>query len=925
MKKSFGFFIFIFVIIFIVVISSFSNIISFVTDYKWFGELGYTKTFLTKLVTQFKIGVPAFIVLFILIMIYIFSIKKAYYKKANIIPNKDGEKRLNLILRLASALVAFFIASTFASNLWFTVLKFTNSTNFNLSDPLFNKDLSFYIFKLPLLREIMSLILFLAFIMVVVTIIFYVAMLTIRRPNIDSDINYDELADRGNLTKLLNKKIFDTALIQLGVIGVVIFIAIGINYFLKTYDLLYSTRGVAYGASYTDVHVTLWVYRSMAIVSIISAIGVLIGAVKKRLKVALAGPALLIAISIIGGIGGGLVQRFVVEPDEISKEQQYLESNIEYTQKAYKLDKVTEKEFPVDQDLTKTDIQQNDETVDNIRINDYRPINQVYNQLQGIRLYYKFNDIDIDRYTIDGEYTQVFLSARELDSNKLPTKTWINEHLKYTHGYGFALSPVNSVTGDGQPELLVKNIPPSTTTDLNITRPEIYFGEMNNDYVVLNTDEKEFDYPQGSDNKETIYEGTAGIELSGLNRLLFTIRQGSLKMLLSGNINSDSKIVIYRNINQRVRKIAPFITYDKDPYLVVNQDDGKMYWIIDVYTMSNKYPYSQPFGETDINYIRNSVKVVIDAYNGDTKYYVFDDTDPVVKTYQKIFPDLFLDKDKMPQGIKEHTRYPQLLFDIQSEIYKVYHVDNTMVFYNSEDIWDIAQEKYMEGVQNIESNYVMFKLPDEDKAEFLLTIPYTPATKPNMTSLFVARNDGENYGKLFLYKFPKGRTIDGPMMIESRIDQNSNISPQLTLWSQKGSDVLRGNLMVVPIENSLLYVEPIYLQADNENSLPEMKRVIVAFKNKVVMEKSLDEALSKIFGDVDEDRREDIDVDEDYDIEAGMEELINQANELFNKAKQSSQSGEWDKYGEYIDRLENILNRLNSSTSVEEQVEEQYE
>lgn len=920
MNRKIGYIIGIFIILVLILINSFSSIVNFITDYLWFKELGYTKTFFTKLRTQFTIGIPTFILLTLLLVFYFKSIKKSYYKIGGIIPNKAGEKRLNTVLWAVSALLSLYISSIFVGNLWFTILKFINSNKFNIKDPIFNKDISFYIFKLPLLSEVIDLLLLLSFILIILTVVFYLILLAIRRPGVyNEDEFYDETVR--NLNFLFNKRIFKVVLFQIGLIGLVIFIILGLNYILKSYGILYSTRGKVYGASFTDVHISLWIYRIMAFISVISAIGFLIGVIRKKVRLALTGPVILIIFSMIGSIVSGLFQQFIVEPNEISKEEKYLKYNIEYTQKAYGLEDVKEMDFVVEQNLTRDDLINNKETIKNIRINDYRPINQVYNQLQGIRQYYRFNDIDIDRYYINGEYTQVFLAARELDQEKLSdqAKTWINQHLKYTHGYGLTLSPVNSVTPEGQPKLLIKDIPPVTETDLKIKRPEIYFGELTNDYVVVNTDEKEFDYPIGENNQETVYQGSAGIKLSGINRLLFAIRERSFKLILSGDINSDSRIIINRNIIDRVKKIAPFIIYDSDPYLVINQEDGKLYWIIDGYTVSSKYPYSQPYRDSNINYIRNSVKVVIDAYNGTTKYYVFDEEDPIIMTYKNIFSDLFLDKNQMPKGLKEHIRYPQLLFDIQSEVYKIYHIDNPVVFYNKEDVWDIAKEKYMSNVQKAESNYVMFKLPNEDKAEFLLTVPYTPATKPNMTALFVARNDGENYGKLFIYKFPKSKTVDGLMMIESRIDQDSNISPQLTLWSQKGSIVLRGNLLVVPIEKSLLYVEPIYLQADNENSLPEVKRVIVAYKNKIVMEETLDEALTKIFGQIDREEDENGVIDNvDINISDGnLKEIINKANEIFNKAKEASQKGDWAKYGEYLNKLENILNSLSNSLNSE--------
>lgn len=928
MKKRSTYFLAIGFIILIAIASSFTSIISFVTDYKWFSELGYTGTFLTKLTTQIKVGVPVFLIVFLLLMIYLISIKRNYYKISYIIPDKAGERRLNVLLGLVSALISFFISTVFAGNLWFNILKFRNSTTFDIVDPIFQRDLSFYMFKLPLISEIMNLLLLLSFILAVVTIAFYLVMVTIRRPaTAESNVfDFDDLANKKDKYGVLGKKILKTAIIQIGIIGLAVFTIIGVNYILRSYNLLYSARGRVFGAGYTDIKVSLQVYRVMAVVSILTGIGFLVGLIKKKPKLMIIGPVALVVLSIGGTIFSGAIQKFIVEPDEISKEIKYLGYNIDFTQKAYGLDRISEREFNVDNNLTREDLTANADTIRNIRINDYRPVEQVYNQIQGIRPYYRFKDIDIDRYYIDGQYTQVFLSPREFDQRRLSdqAQNWINQHLKYTHGYGVSLSAVNEVTSEGLPRLLMRDIPPVSTTDLQITRPEIYFGELTNDYIIVNTDELEFDYPSGSENVETIYQGAAGIELRGLNKLLFAIKEGNLKILISGNINSDSRIVINRNINERIRKIAPFIEYDDDPYIVINQEDGKLYWIIDGYTVSSRYPYSQPYGNTNVNYIRNSVKVVIDAYNGTTNYYVFDDTDPVIATYRKIFPDLFLDKEDMPTGLQAHVRYPQLMFDIQSDIYRTYHMSNPRVFFSREDLWDIAKEKYMMGqVQTAESQYLMFKLPEEDTVEFLLTVPYTPTNRNNMISLLVARNDGDNYGELILYRLPKSENIQGPMMIESRIDQDSVISPQLTLWSQEGSRVLRGNLLVIPIENSLLYVEPIYLQADNENSLPEAKRVIVAFRDRIVMEETLDLALEQLFGREIPRELEDTPIEErdrvvvDGDVGA----LVRKANEVFNRAKEASQRGDWASYGEHIKELEDILNQLNQSPE-EENIEE---
>lgn len=929
--KRFGLGIAIFIII--VFISSFTEVVDFITDYQWFNELGYTKTFFTKLENQFLIGIPTFFAVFIIIMIYILSVKKNYYKLGNIIVDKKEEKKFNMFLSLISAAISIFMASVVSNRLWLEILQFKNATEFNVNDPIFNKEISFYVFKLPLLGEIISLLNLLLFMLIIITVVLYLVMLTVKRPATEESNVFEEqnFVNVKNLYKDITKRILNVALIQISVIGLIMFLLLGANYILKSYYLLYSPRGVVYGAGYTDIKITLWVYRIMAVLAVISAFGFIYGALKKRLKIALAGPILLIVVSLVGNLASIAIQKYIVEPDEISKEEQYLKYGIELTQKAYGIDNVEERIFPVSQNLTKEDILDNEETIKNIRINDYLPVNQVYNQLQGIRPYYRFTDVDIDRYYIEGKYTQVFLSARELDQERLSgqAQTWINKRLKYTHGYGVTASQVNETTPEGQPKLLIKNIPPVTETDLRIERPEIYFGEITNEYIIVNTDEKEFDYPMGDDNQETIYEGTAGIELKGLNKLLYAIKQSDFKLLISRNINSDSRIIMYRNINERVRKLAPFLHYDEDAYIVINQEDGKLYWILDAYSTTDRYPYSQPINDSGTNYVRNSVKVVIDAYNGDVKFYVVDENDPIVMTYGKIFKDLFTSIDKMPKGIKEHIRYSQDMFDIQAEIYRTYHIDNPRVLYNREDIWDIAKEKYMTEILEVESNYLMFKLPEEDKAEFLITVPYTPVNRSNMISLLVGRNDGDKYGQLIIYKFPKSETIDGPMLIESRIDQDSEISPQLTLWSQKGSNVLRGNLLIIPIEDSLLYVEPVYLQADNENSLPEMKRVIVAYKNKIVMEETLDLALSKVFGQltVEEDNKKPgtvVDIDIDIDIEdKDVEELVKRANELFINAKEASQNGDWAKYGEYIKQLEEVLARLESVLVPEEVEEEQ--
>ncbi len=904
-------------------IAFFGTFLNFITDYLWFEELGYTQVYMTKLVTQLKVAIPTFLVLTILLYTYLRTIKKDYYKKVDVVNANVNEKRINQIALGASVGVSLLATLALSTNMWFDILRFINSTSFNISDPIFNQDLSFYIFKLPFLSQIYSLLIMLIIILVIMTGVFYLFLMSVRRPKlreVSEDENpYGNVFRRG-IDLENGKELLRIAVRQLTVLGFLFFVILGAGYFLKQYDLLYSTRGVAYGASYTDIHVTLWVYRVMIGLSLLSAILFAIGMTAQKFKLALAGPVLMIIVSIVGNVGALAIQNLVVSPDEISKESEYLRYNMEYTRMAYGLNDISEKDFPVDTNLSSEDIDNNVQTIENIRINDYSPTTQFYNQRQGIRQYYKFNDVDIDRYMINGKYTQTFIGVREIDEAQL-AQSWINQHLKYTHGYGVAMSPVNSITVTGQPELLIQNLPPrSSVEEIEITRPEIYFGERTNNYIITNTDEAEFDYPSGDNNVETFYEGSAGINLGGINRLLFSIRQRSMKMFVSSNLDSDSKILIYRNIHERIRKIAPFLQFDADPYIVTSE--GKIYWIIDGYSTSANYPYAEPYMESRTNYIRNSVKVVVDAFNGETTFYLIDENDPVAATLGKIFPELLKPIAEMSDDLKVHLRYPQTLFNIQSQVYRVYHVNNTTVFYQGEDRWDIANQIYGNETVSMDSIYTIMKLPDQDQEEFILSIPYTPRSKPNMAALFVARNDGENYGELVVYKLPKQVSVYGPMQIESKIDQHTEISKEFSLWASQGSSYIRGNVLSIPIENSLIYVEPIYLQAANENSLPEVKRVIVVFGDRIAYRNTLKEALEELFGETEVPGPVTPPGEEDQTPGGqvgvtNIDELIILANEAFQRSEEAQKSGDWASYGRYLNELQNYLEQLESLTQTQ--------
>ena len=870
--------------------------------------------------------------------------------------------------------VAFGVVATVMSvtNLWFEILKFANSTDFDITDPLFSFDISFYLFKLEFLSQLNEILIGVIVGFVILTIVYYIILMTVRTPDVfkeepvqgaetaeDSEERYTGNANpfggnpfgdnpfggnnannakdpfskifesltgkKVNARPIKPKKQFDDgnfrqlmniASGKITILGFIFFIMLAINFFLRQFDLLHAHTGVVYGAGFTDVNITLWMYRILCGLAILSAIMFIVQMGRKKYKSLLTVPVIMILVGLVGTGAGMLIQNFVVSPDEINKESQYLERNIQYTQYAYQLDDVDIKAFAADNKLTASDINANVETINNIRINDFDPAQQFYNQTQSIRQYYTFHDVDVDRYMINGKYTQTFLTAREIDENKIDT-SWLNRHLKYTHGYGATLSRVDKVTSSGQPDVLIGNIPPeSEVKEIEITRPEIYFGELSNEYIVVNTDEKEFDYPDGQSNKYTMYEGKAGIKLNFFNRVLFSIKEGSLKLLVSSNIDSDSKIIIYRNVIDRVRKIMPHLSYEADPYMVAV--DGKLYWMMDAYTTSSYYPYSEPIdGNTgSTNYIRNSVKVVVDAYNGDTNFYVVDEKDPIATTFQKIYPTLFKSFDEMPEGLKSHIRYPNYLFEIQASVYAKYHMEDVNVFYQREDMWDIASEIYGMEKKQMTPNYYIAKLPDEQKAEFFNSIPFTPKSKQNMTALMVARNDGENYGQLVLYQFPKSRTIYGPEQIEAQIDQNTEISKEFSLWSSAGTKYRRGNMFIIPINTSILYVEPVYLEATN-SSIPEVKRIIVAYNDKIAYEETLADCLISLFGTKaqkgvsgSETTTPSQSGGEDSAANMSARQLAELVQEYFTKAQNAQKNGDWAKYGEYLDKMEEYLNEL---------------
>ena len=732
-------------------------------------------------------------------------------------------------------------------------------------------------------------------------------------------------------------------------LGGVLVLLLAWAYRLKMYGLLYSPHGAAFGASYTDVHVKVLAYKVIVLFCIGFAVVLFVNAFKPKLKVVwISGGVWLGAILILGTGFPMLVQKLIVKPNEIAKETPYIAHNINYTRQAYNLNKIKVVNFEVNDQLSAQDLEENDVTIQNIRIWDERPMLQTYRQIQAIRLYYDFNNVDVDRYIVDNQYRQIMLAVRELVVGKLPQQanTWVNRHLTYTHGYGLAASPVNEVTSEGLPRLFIKDLPPVYKPDLAVKRPEIYYGEKTDTYVLVKTKAREFDFPKGDKNVFTTYDGKGGIQINSFfRRLLFAIEFMDPQILFTNYLSPESRIMFKRRLDRRTRAIAPFFDYDGDPYMVVSE--GKLYWIQDAYTTSAMYPYSQRFDSSfrrgRLNYIRNSVKITIDAYNGDVDFYIIDEQDPIVKTYARIFPDLFKPFTQMPAELKKHIRYPKDLFKIQMETYTKYHMEDVQVFYNQEDLWQIPDEVYGELRQKMEPYFIILKLPQEQKEEFFLMTPFTPSKKDNMIGWLAARCDLPNYGNLLVYKLPKEKLVYGPMQIEARVDQQTEISRELSLWGQRGSRVIRGNLLAIPVGETFIYVEPVYLEAIQEErevappagttqtrsrtqpqqqearaaSLPELKRVIAAFGNRLVMEENLDKALSSIL-DIEIARRQpDSQVTPQIPGE-GLSNLGATALDHFNKAKTYLRDGDWAGYGRELENLEKILKELSEMKNSKE-------
>lgn len=887
------------------------QIITFYIDWLWFREVGYLSVFTKVLWTKIFLGIWAGIIFFIFAGINIWFARRS----VPVFPNLEDidyrfRKRAGLVMKKGFNWVIFLailVASAFvcmeASNHWRQYLTFVNATPFGIKDPVFNQDISLYIFRLPFWSYIFSWSLTVIVITAIGVAIVYIADKTIdlvsRTPSVT-------LGARGHLLFLLS-----------------LFLIIkGIGYRLAAYHLLNAQHGTAFGAMYSDLHARLPLMNIMMSACFLAALVILYSIRQKGWKIPAYSVGGLIVISILAGAGyPELVQQIRVKPNEFSMEKPYIQRTIEFTRNAYGIKELKEVQFPGTGTLTASDIERNEATIKNIRLWDYRPLSATYQNLQAIRPYYNLKGpegIDVDRYKINGESRQIMIAGRELGGTPEIEGSWVRNRLQYTHGYGVVASPANEVSAEGLPTFLLSGIPMGGNSAIPLKEPRIYYGENTDKYVVIDTTQNEFDYPQGEKEASTRYTGKGGIPMgSFFRRALFALRYGDWNLLFPGAIRPSSRIMLRRQISERINTIAPFLKYDRDPYMVIS--NGRLYWIQDAYTTSAAYPYSEPYQLWDddypVNYVRNSVKITVDAYDGTVNFYVTDTQDPVIRTYQKIFPKLFHAFSDMPTDLRAHVRYPEDLFKLQASVFSTYHMTNPAAFYRKEDVWNFPIEVHQDKAP-MQPYYVIMKLPGEKQEEFIQILPFTPPNRDNMIAWMAAKCDPHDYGKLIVYHFPE--LAFGPAQIEARIDQDTVISGQLSLWDQSGSKVIRGNLLVIPIEDSLLYVEPLYLQSTG-SQLPELKRVIVAYGRKVVMDNTLNDALSQIFGSSAVSATEKISAAPAKKTAAPtasvgggqqLKQLAQQANQAYQKALNAQKSGDWAGYGSALKELQSTLNKM---------------
>ncbi len=869
------------------VIISFFASVDFYADYLFFKETGYVDVFLKEFYTKATlafVGGGLTALLYLLNILMANRLQMPWSRLYFIDKNLYGLRRFNIdpIIKKAAlygALPVFVLAGLYWARFWKQYLLFSNAEPYGLADPIFGRDVSFYMFRLSFVNIVLDGLLW-SLILLFMFMAFYYLL-------------------RGGVAFV--ERLFSIhrpVKVHLGVLLSGIILTLTAKLYTGRFGLLFSDHRVLFGASYTDVHARLPVMNIMIIVGIITALGIL-AMVNVRRPVLLLMPVGVFIVLYFAGLGvyPGLLQNFKVTPNELQLERPYIEHHIRFTREGFGLDRIKQLPFEPEGTLTEEDIKENLPTIKNIRLWDEEPLLRTYSQLQQIRTYYRFVDVDNDRYVIQGRYRQVMLSPRELSYDDLPGRSWINERLVYTHGIGLAMGPVSGITKEGLPEFFIKDIPPVSDVGLKITRPEIYYGENTNEYVIVNTKVKEFSYPTKEGNVYTHYQGNGGVEVGSLlRRLLFSVKFGSFKIVLSSDIISGSRIIYYRNIIERAQRLAPFLVYDSDPYMVLSPE-GRLYWVLDGYSLSDRMPYSSSY-RGGFNYIRNPVKVLIDAYDGKTTFYVVDPEDIIVRTYRKVYPSLFRDSSEMPGFLRDHLRYPRALLRIQAEMFTLYHMTDPRVFYNREDQWEIPTYRG----NPMEPYYVIMKLPEGKTEEFVLLLPFTPAKRDNLAAWMAARSDGNHYGEVIVYTFPRDRLVFGPRQIEARIDQDAYISQQLTLWGQRGSDVIRGSLLIVPVKRTLLYVQPLYLVATQRVGLPELRRVIVAQADRVVMKETLEDAIAGLFGlaPIEPEKRPEA-------LFAPADNVLSRALRYLQQAREALKQEDWATFGRYLKEAEKTL------------------
>ncbi|PKQ19638.1 MAG: UPF0182 family protein [Actinobacteria bacterium HGW-Actinobacteria-6] len=876
----------------VVLLAISGGVATFYTDALWYSDLGQSGVFWTRITSGWITGAVFFLAFFIILYANVLIARKMAPKVTLRATDDVGfryemaiqqvrdtlEQFSGAALVLISAVAALVSGAAMAAQ-WSVFRLALAAVPFGETDPQFGRDLSFYFFTMPALRTVADWLTgALAFTLLVTAI---VHVLT------------------GSIRPWARLKGFDPHVkAHLSVLGGLMIVVQGFRYWLDIFELNFSSRGQVIGASFTDINAQLPAYQILIVIAVLSGIALMVNIRFKGWKLPAIALAVWIGASVlVGGIYPAVIQQFRVSPNEVAAEAPYIERNIAATRKAFQIDDVIVRAFPAEESLTASAVAGDSDTIKNVRLWDPSIVSQSYQQLQGIRPYYDFIDVDVDRYTIDGERRQVLVSLREMNVDQLAeqAKTWVNQHLVYTHGYGAVVSPVNESSGQGLPSFIVRDIPPTGLTDLKVDRPAVYYGELTTNYVIAATEIKEFDYPVGDQNATTSYEGKTGIAMGGIvRRAAFALRFSAPQMLFSTYITPDSKVLFNRSLTERIGALAPFLTLDRDPYAAII--DGKLVWIVDAYTTSDRYPYSERIG--GVNYMRNSVKITMDAYDGTVSLYAFGDTDPVLETWRAVFPGLITDESEMPEGVRDHLRYPEDLFRVQAAVYKTYHMLDPLVFYNKEDQWELPGEA---SGTPMDPFYVLMKLPQEPAEDFMIMLPFTPRNKDNMIGWMAASSDPDTYGRRIVYTFPKQKLVLGPQQVSARVNQDPVISQQLTLWNQRGSGVLFGNMLVIPIEDSIVYIQPLYLQAE-QTAMPQLTRVVVAYGDSVAMQPDLKSALESVFGAA--PTQQPI---------GSLAPTVDIARDLYLKAIEAQKAGDWAAYGRAIQELGSALEQLSGS------------